>query len=133
MRPPSFSSERCRPWPVAAFLALFLSLQPHPAPTGDLYGEILAVPSGADDRESFLVLPSDASALRPLPNQMIELCGEEDGSCESQFTDGAGYYQFDDLESGTYTLKIPGSDGRLLEREVTVDKGSARQLRILAR
>ena len=133
MRPPSCSSERCRPWPVAAILALCLSLQPHPVPAGDLYGEVLAVPPGAEARESFLAPSSDAALLRPLPNQMIELCGEDDGSCERQFTDGAGYYQFDDLESGTYTLKIPGSDGRLLEREVTVDRGSARQLRILAR
>ncbi|NDV86539.1 hypothetical protein GTW51_07480 [Aurantimonas aggregata] len=91
-----------------------------PALAGDLYGDVLATTH------------ADAS-LRPLPNQPVELCDKGGGGCASEITDGQGYYQFEDLESGTYTLKVPGSDGRWLERDVTVDAGRPQQLRILAK
>ncbi|UIJ71783.1 SdrD B-like domain-containing protein [Aurantimonas sp. HBX-1] len=100
-------------------MAAWLPLGSPPAAAGDLYGDVLAAPQ--DDEP------------RPLPNQPVELCDKAGGGCESQVTDGQGYYQFDDLESGTYTLKTPGSDGRLLEQDVTVDEGRSQELRILAR
>lgn len=119
MRPSSCSSRRRL---LSSLLAAgaCLSFGSGPALAGDLYGDVLAATHGE-------------ASLRPLPNQPVELCDKGDGSCESQVTDGQGYYQFENLESGTYTLKTPGSDGRWLERDVTVDAGRPQQLRILAK
>jgi hypothetical protein len=133
MRASSCSNRRPLSWPLAAGMALLVALQPALAPAGDLFGEVLALPSAPGDGEADAASPDDEASLRPLPNQPIELCDAAGENCESQVTDSTGYYQFDDLESGTYTLKIPGSDGRLLESPVKVEEGAARELRILAK
>lgn len=138
--------------PITIAILLVSSLHASLALAGGLFGDILALPNSepatvvapgsAEDSVTAngaasaqigkVAIPKDVE-LKPLSNQLIELCSVTDNNCQSQVTDSTGYYQFDDVESGTYRLQTLGSDGRLLKNEVTVPKGTFKELRILAR
>ncbi|HDZ72871.1 MAG TPA: hypothetical protein ENH55_08845 [Aurantimonas coralicida] len=147
-----YSSSVCRSDPITIVIALVSSLHASPAPAGELFGDIMALPNAEPATVSAPVSAGDSVTangatsapigkvdipkgveLKPLSNQLIELCSVTGNTCESQVTDSTGYYQFDDVKGGTYRLQTLGSDGALLKNEITVPSDTFKELRILAR
>ncbi|HEY9056262.1 MAG TPA: hypothetical protein VIN77_03845 [Aurantimonas sp.] len=152
--PRSFCSNSVRPVAsITVVVALVSSLHPIPAEAGGLFGDVMALPKAASAAVTGSVPAENGGVgtnsgttaspgkidiskdlpLKPLSNQLIELCSVTGNDCVSQVTDATGYYQFDDIESGTYRLQTLGSDGALLKNEITVPADTFKELRVLAR
>ena len=71
--------------------------------------------------------------LVPLQRQKIDICNLTGEQCQSQFTDDQGFFEFQDLQQGTYKLQTLGSDGKLLNNQIEVAPNASSQVTIIAK
>ncbi|MCW7542345.1 prealbumin-like fold domain-containing protein [Aurantimonas litoralis] len=116
-------------WLLLHAFAIALAMKPVHA--GGLFGDLVASEAAnTDDNASPRAPRSRAGREKALADQLISLCSEPD-SCMQAVTNDSGYFQFDDVPAGTYTLETLGPDGSVVSGSVDVGADSMQGVKIV--
>lgn len=111
--------------------AFAMALATKPGHAGGLFGDLVASEAANTGDDASPRAPrSRAGREKALADQLISLCSEPD-SCMQAVTNDSGYFQFDDVPAGTYTLETLGPDGSVVSGSVDVEADSMQGVKIV--